>query len=226
MIWTLVEPGVAIVASSLVTIRPLLRQIRLRGFESTGKSNSVPLSVRSRSRAMRGRLGSSRTYKSSKGLRVRDGIPDDDDMNDGGHGGDDVGGNSDDVGLVDLEQAYGSSIEEGGKEGPSSSKETAVNATPGPSKMTARGITTTWGESAGITMYGPDGSNGHPQLASAGGAGADRSSLSTPDSVTYVIQSPARVSQDQQTWQGKTPLSVEESDHIQGLTYPSRRSGE
>lgn len=32
MVWTLVEPGVAIVASSLVTIRPLLRQMRLKGF--------------------------------------------------------------------------------------------------------------------------------------------------------------------------------------------------
>ena len=35
MVWTLVEPGVAIVAASLVTIRPLLRKMRLKGFEST-----------------------------------------------------------------------------------------------------------------------------------------------------------------------------------------------
>ncbi|KAF3770744.1 hypothetical protein M406DRAFT_239910, partial [Cryphonectria parasitica EP155] len=40
MVWTLVEPGVAIVASSLVTIRPLLRQMRLRGFESSERSRS------------------------------------------------------------------------------------------------------------------------------------------------------------------------------------------
>lgn len=38
MVWTLVEPGVAIVASSLVTIRPLLRRLRLRGFESSEHS--------------------------------------------------------------------------------------------------------------------------------------------------------------------------------------------
>lgn len=40
MVWTLVEPGVAIVASSLVTIRPLLRQMRLKGFESSQRSHS------------------------------------------------------------------------------------------------------------------------------------------------------------------------------------------
>ncbi|KAM0340059.1 hypothetical protein ACHAPQ_001334 [Fusarium lateritium] len=35
MAWTLIEPGVAIVASSLATIRPLLRAMKIRGFEST-----------------------------------------------------------------------------------------------------------------------------------------------------------------------------------------------
>lgn len=38
MIWTIVEPGVAIVASSLITIRPLLRAWRVRGFQSTEHS--------------------------------------------------------------------------------------------------------------------------------------------------------------------------------------------
>ncbi|ORY71811.1 uncharacterized protein BCR38DRAFT_454241 [Pseudomassariella vexata] len=38
MVWTLVEPGVAIVASSLVTIRPLLRAWRIQGFQSTENS--------------------------------------------------------------------------------------------------------------------------------------------------------------------------------------------
>lgn len=38
MVWTLVEPGVAIVASSLVTIRPLLRAWRLNGFTSTDRT--------------------------------------------------------------------------------------------------------------------------------------------------------------------------------------------
>lgn len=48
MVWTLVEPGVAIIAASLVTIRPLLRQMRFKGFEST---------ERSRSRGFLGRYG-------------------------------------------------------------------------------------------------------------------------------------------------------------------------
>ncbi|KAL2753900.1 hypothetical protein ACRALDRAFT_2043034 [Sodiomyces alcalophilus JCM 7366] len=38
MVWTLVEPGVAIVAASLVTIRPLLRMLRLRGFQSSART--------------------------------------------------------------------------------------------------------------------------------------------------------------------------------------------
>lgn len=38
MVWTLVEPGVAIVASSLVTVRPLLRAWRLSGFTSTDRT--------------------------------------------------------------------------------------------------------------------------------------------------------------------------------------------
>lgn len=46
MVWTLVEPGVAIVASSLVTIRPLLRQWRLKGFESSQRSRSNGLWAR------------------------------------------------------------------------------------------------------------------------------------------------------------------------------------
>jgi len=39
MVWTLVEPGVAIVASSLVTIRPLLHAMHIGGFGSTGNSD-------------------------------------------------------------------------------------------------------------------------------------------------------------------------------------------
>lgn len=47
MVWTLVEPGVAIVASSLVTIRPLLRAWRIRGFQSTENSRSYGFTGRS-----------------------------------------------------------------------------------------------------------------------------------------------------------------------------------
>ena len=41
MVWTIIEPGLAIVASSLATIRPLLRAMRVRGFESTDHSSDV-----------------------------------------------------------------------------------------------------------------------------------------------------------------------------------------
>ncbi len=36
MVWTLIEPGVAIIASSLATIRPLLRAMGIKGFQTTG----------------------------------------------------------------------------------------------------------------------------------------------------------------------------------------------
>lgn len=40
MVWTLIEPGVAIIASSLATIRPLLRAMGIRGFQFTEHSSS------------------------------------------------------------------------------------------------------------------------------------------------------------------------------------------
>ncbi|KAI2778613.1 hypothetical protein F4815DRAFT_234381 [Daldinia loculata] len=60
MVWTLIEPGVAIVASSLVTIRPLLRLWKIRGFGGTSGqsrptnpfSNSHPMSRTNRSNKM------------------------------------------------------------------------------------------------------------------------------------------------------------------------------
>ncbi|KAH6985313.1 hypothetical protein EDB80DRAFT_756783 [Ilyonectria destructans] len=55
MVWTLVEPGVAIVASSLATIRPLLRAMKIKGFESTygtGHSNAMRTGTRSKSRSL------------------------------------------------------------------------------------------------------------------------------------------------------------------------------
>lgn len=40
----MVEPGVAIIASSLATIRPLLRALKIRGFESTHRTPSTGMS--------------------------------------------------------------------------------------------------------------------------------------------------------------------------------------
>ncbi|CAM1508416.1 Fc.00g052640.m01.CDS01 [Cosmosporella sp. VM-42] len=53
MIWTLVEPGVAIVASSLATIRPLLRALKVRGFESSDYAYGTGRSATNRSAATR-----------------------------------------------------------------------------------------------------------------------------------------------------------------------------
>ncbi|OTA99639.1 hypothetical protein M426DRAFT_253773 [Hypoxylon sp. CI-4A] len=54
MVWTLIEPGVAIVASSLVTIRPLLRQWRIKGFGSSGQSRpTAPFNSYGQSRTNR-----------------------------------------------------------------------------------------------------------------------------------------------------------------------------
>jgi hypothetical protein len=40
MVWTLVEPGVAITAASLITIRPLLRALNISGFSSGSTRNT------------------------------------------------------------------------------------------------------------------------------------------------------------------------------------------
>ncbi|KAF4338167.1 integral membrane protein pth11 [Fusarium beomiforme] len=57
MVWTLIEPGVAIVASSLATIRPLLRAMRIRGFESSENTYGTGHSVAVRSNANRNKTG-------------------------------------------------------------------------------------------------------------------------------------------------------------------------
>jgi hypothetical protein len=42
MAWTLVEPGIAITAASLITIRPLLRALNFKGFDSTDPDTNNP----------------------------------------------------------------------------------------------------------------------------------------------------------------------------------------
>ena len=46
MVWTLVEPGVAITAACLVTTRPLLRTLKMKGFESDPAAQNTPLTLR------------------------------------------------------------------------------------------------------------------------------------------------------------------------------------
>ncbi|KAJ3518194.1 hypothetical protein NM208_g14604 [Fusarium decemcellulare] len=57
MVWTLIEPGVAIIASSLATIRPLLRAMKIRGFESTENTYGTGHSAAMRSNANRSKPG-------------------------------------------------------------------------------------------------------------------------------------------------------------------------
>lgn len=61
MVWTLIEPGVAIIASSLATIRPLLRAMGIRGFQFTEHSTRPrgnPKSNQSSNDAQRSCIGS------------------------------------------------------------------------------------------------------------------------------------------------------------------------
>lgn len=188
MVWTLVEPGVAIVASSLVTIKPLLRRMRLRGFESTEKSRSKAFS---RSRSGTGGLGS-KINRSANNQRGYSGMPD--------YG-------PDDMKLQDLEQSYG-------KAHTFSSQGTTLA-----SKASTIGGKTNWGGSVGITLREED-----DHISPIAG---DVSRVSTPSTDVLVIEGPKRTHQRQQAWRSETPQSPEESEHIQGLTYPgSRRDGE
>ncbi|KAF5025893.1 hypothetical protein F66182_2012 [Fusarium sp. NRRL 66182] len=57
MVWTLIEPGVAIVASSLATIRPLLRAMKIKGFESTENTYGTGYSAAARSHVKRSKSG-------------------------------------------------------------------------------------------------------------------------------------------------------------------------
>ncbi|PMB68089.1 hypothetical protein BM221_006266 [Beauveria bassiana] len=54
LLWSMVEPGVAIIASSLATIRPLLRVLKIRGFESTHRTRSTGLSGKKQGSSMPG----------------------------------------------------------------------------------------------------------------------------------------------------------------------------
>lgn len=81
MVWTLVEPGVAIIASSLVTIRPLLREWRLKGFESSQRSRSNGRWARyGRSKVSEIGGGRSSKAKTNRSSGVMPGMGPDDDI--------------------------------------------------------------------------------------------------------------------------------------------------
>ncbi|KAM4056086.1 integral membrane family protein [Hirsutella rhossiliensis] len=65
MIWTIVEPGVAIFASSLATVRPLLRVFRIRGFTSGGRSSA--------GRTQNSEMSTARGYSNDNKMSTRHG---------------------------------------------------------------------------------------------------------------------------------------------------------
>ena len=66
MVWTLIEPGIAIIAASLVTIRPLLHAWHITGFGSTKNSSSYGLTGYGRGGiSLRGDIPHSNTWNLS-----------------------------------------------------------------------------------------------------------------------------------------------------------------
>lgn len=244
MVWTLVEPGVAIIASSLVTIRPFLRQLRLKGFESTDRSaaynnnNTGPGHDHgpswSRSGVGNGRgggLGASRSTRSAVGRWQQQ-------QQQRGYGEMPGGEGPDDVGLRDLEKAY-----VGYKGADYYSEEEATVTTSRSSTAMVAGRTG-WGGAVGITpreALGGDGGSGgddgddgddddddDERILPVRERGA-RSEVSTVDSdlsVATATETTHQRGQGQGAWKGETPQSMEESDVIQGLSSPRRRDGE
>lgn len=201
MVWTLVEPGVAIVASSLVTIRPLLRKMRLKGFESTERSRVLQRTGQSGSL---GATGGSRGGVNTRSGTRRGGMP--------GYGP----GSS--IKLADLEPGLG-----GGKSGGYWSQGTTLT-----SRTSTHGGRNGWGFGVAVTVREDDEDADRISPVVAGG-GHGRSGASTPDSDAFVIEGPARTHPGQSTagpWRSETPTSAEESEHSQGPAYPRNHGGE
>lgn len=206
MVWTLVEPGVAIVASSLVTIRPLLRKMRLKGFESTERSRGLHYTPQS---ASFGATGGSRGGATTRSGTQRGGMP--------GYGP----GSS--IKLADLESGGGGG---GGKGGGYWSQSTTLT-----SRTSTHGARTGWGVGVAVTVREDDEDADRISPVVAGsGHGTGRSGVSTPESDIFVIEGPARTQYPAQSavgpWRSETPTSAEESEHSQGLRYPGHHGGE
>jgi hypothetical protein len=204
MVWTLVEPGVAIVASSLVTIRPLLRKMRLKGFESTERSRGLQYTGQSGSLGATGGSRGGATTRS--GTRRAGGMP--------GYGP----GSS--IKLADMEPGFGGGSHKGG--GGYWSQETTLT-----SRTSTRAGRNGWGVGVAVTVREDDEDGDRISPAVAGHHG--RSGISTPDSDVFVIEGPARTHQPGQTagaWRSETPTSAEESEQSQGLRYPRHQGSE
>ncbi|KAL2280435.1 hypothetical protein FJTKL_12655 [Diaporthe vaccinii] len=203
MVWTLVEPGVAIVASSLVTIRPLLRKMRLKGFESTERSRGLQYTGQSGSFGATGGSRGGATIRS--GQRRAGGMP--------GYGR----GSS--IKLADMEPGFGGGGGGGNGGGGYWSQGTTLS-----SRTSTHAGRNGWGVGVAVTVRedDEDADRISPVVAS-GGHGHGRSGVSTPESEVFVIEGPARTQHTGQAagaWRSETPTSAEESEHSQGLRYP------
>lgn len=206
MVWTLVEPGVAIVASSLVTIRPLLRKMRLKGFESTERSRGLQYTGQSGSL---GATAGSRGGVTTRSGTRRSGMP--------GYGP----GSS--IKLGDMESGGGGG---GGKGGGYWSQATTLT-----SRGSTHGGRNGWGVGVAVTVREDDeDADRISPVVAGGGNGHGRSGISTPDSEVFVIEGPARMQYPGQSavgaWRSETPTSAEESEHSQGLRYPAHHGSE
>lgn len=228
MVWTLVEPGVAIVASSLVTIRPLLRQWRLKGFESSARGSSSGRRVRygrSSRRVSEIAGGNNRHHSNSNNYsrpNDREPMPAR------------AGRGPADVKLRDLESGYYGSRVTGGK---SASRETTLTsrtsyqdgAYPG-----ARGRS--WGGGSGTVAIavredkGADGGGGGDGDGDAPWPepGASSTTNSSSESVFVIEGAAPRIRGHLQggkpVWvRTETLNSPEESEGSQGLRLPDGR---
>ncbi|KAJ0116147.1 hypothetical protein J7T55_005093 [Diaporthe amygdali] len=198
MVWTLVEPGVAIVASSLVTIRPLLRKMRLKGFESTEQSHGLHFTGQSGSGAIgsRGatRSGTRRTIGSMPGYGPEN------------------------IKLADLEPGFG------GNKGYWSQGTTLTSRGSTQAGWNGRGVgvaITVQEDDEDADRISPVVGHGHGYGHGIGN-GHGGSGGSSPDSGVFVIEGPSRPHPTVQAavWRSETPISAEESEHSQGLRYP------
>lgn len=209
MVWTLVEPGVAIVASSLVTIRPLLRKMRLKGFESTERSRGLQFTGQS------GNLGA--TGGSRGGATTRSGTQ---------RGSMPACGPGNSTKLADLEPGFGAGGAKGGKGGGYWSQGTTLS-----SRTSTHAGRNGWGVGVAVTVREDDEDVDRiSPVVADGDHGHGRSGISTPDSDVFVIEGPARTQYPGQPvvvpWRSETPTSAEESEHSQGLRYPAHHGSE
>lgn len=223
MVWTLVEPGVAIVASSLVTIRPLLRQLRFKGFESTERSRSRGFWGRSgRSTGLSGLSGNTAGLNSKKNWSQLPGNgPGDVKLKDleggGGHGG--GGFRAADGGSRKKNSNNIASKNGGSRGGGVTSTETTLN-----SSRTSTHGGKNWGAGVAIIEREEEKDDISPI------SGVTLSPTTDSSESVFVIEGPARIRQAQikgatTMWRSETPNSPEQSEHIQGLRYPIIQRG-